>query len=294
MDFETIACFGCDTENETTSRFCETCGAPLWAPLPQDTTPEIPAPAYELWKNATDEWKKALKAGEPDILLWGHLESLLSLAISYAGSTPFPRAHAHLAIILLTLGIDAGAEREANIALGQNPNEFRAQQVRIALALNGELTQEQPQSCSPAFLYAGTGNSGDAVSSEPYESMETGNLSVVEADGGQFENSTVPTLVTEIERMLVIFRNFCDTNTDVDEYLNIADFLILSSDQIQNIPLELRAELCSAVAYTPTDMLNSEGREREVVAVLQRARRELLAFKHTPEESTARRRVAFA
>lgn len=82
----------------------------------------------------------------------GHIASLLTLAISYAGSTHFPCADADLAIVLLTLGRDAEAEREANVALEQDPNEFRAQQVRVALALNREMIREEHLSSLPPFL----------------------------------------------------------------------------------------------------------------------------------------------
>jgi hypothetical protein len=293
MDLETIACFSCGTANETTSRYCITCGAPLWAPRRQEMPDEIPEQAVELWRNATDEWKKALRADDGDVQLWGHIESLLSLALTYAGSTPFPRAHAHLAIVLLTLGMDDGAEREANIALMQDPNEFRAQQVRIALAMNGELVQEEPCSSSPAFEYPGAENL-DAISGELEQEMQGANLRLVCAEENEFDGSPRTILVTEIERMLTLFRNFCDANTDIDEYLNIAEFLTLSSDQIKELPVELRSELYSAVAYTPTDKLNCLGRGREVVAVRETARRGLFSLKEKPKQHPARRRMAFA
>jgi hypothetical protein len=291
MDLQTIACFSCDTANETTSRYCITCGAPLWAPRRQEVPAEIPEQAVELWRNATVEWKKALRADGADIQSWGHIESLLSLALTYAGSTPFPRAHAHLAIVLLTLGMDDGAEREANLALVQDPNEFRAQQVRIALAMNGELAQEEPGSSSPAFAYSGT---EDFALREPEEDVQGTSLRLVGGVESELDGSPHPILVTEIERMLTLFRNFCDTNTDIDEYLNIAEFLILSSDQIKEIPVDLRSELYSAVAYTPTDKLNCQGRGREVVTVRETARRGLFSLKEKPKQHPARRRMAFA
>ena len=293
MDFA-IACFSCDTPNDTTSRYCITCGAPLWAPRRQEMPAEIPEQAVELWRNATVEWKKALRANDADIQQWGHIESLLSLALTYAGSTPFPRAHAHLAIVLLTLGMDDGAEREANIALMQDPNEYRAQQVRIALAMNGQLVQLEPGSGAPAFAFSGAENFGDAASSELAESAPGANLRLVQAEESQPDDPAPTSLVTEIERMLTLFRNFCDANTDIDEYLNIAEFLILSSDQIKELPIELRSELYSAAAYTPTDKLNCQGRGREVVAVRERARRGLFSLKEKPKQHPARRRMAFA
>jgi hypothetical protein len=292
MDLQTIACFSCDTANETTSRYCITCGAPLWAPRRQEMPPEIPEQAVDLWRNATVEWKKALRAGDGDLQSWGHIESLLSLALTYAGSTPFPRAHAHLAIVLLTLGMDDGAEREANIALMQDPNEFRAQQVRIALAMNGELSQQEPRSSSPASAYPGADEF--AISGEPEAEAQGTGLRLVGAVESELDGSPCPTLVTEIERMLTLFRNFSDTNTDIDEYLNIAEFLILSSDQLKEIPIELRSELYSAVAYTPTDKLNSQGRGREIVAVRETARRGLFSLKEKTNPFPARRRLAFA
>ena len=294
MDLETIACFSCGTANDTTSRYCDTCGAPLWAPRRQEMPAEIPEQAVELWRNATVEWKKALRADDADVQSWGHIESLLSLALTYAGSTPFPRAHAHLAIVLLTLGMDDGAEREANIALTQDPNEFRAQQVRIALAMNGELLQEEPASESTAFAYAAAEDFGNAISTEFTAGAPGSNLRLVEYAESELDGSTPSPLVAEIERMLTLFRNFCDTNTDVDEYLNLADFLILSSDQIKELPIELRSELYSAVAYTPTDKLDCQGRGREVVAVRERARRGLFSLEQKPQQHSARRRMAFA
>jgi len=294
MDLQTIACFSCDTANDTTSRYCAACGAPLWAPRRQEMPAEIPEQAVELWRNATVEWKKALRENDADVQLWGHIESLLSLALTYAGSTPFPRAHAHLAIVLLTLGMDDGAEREANIALMQDPNEFRAQQVRIALAMNGELLQEEPESSSPAFAYSAVEDFGDATSAEFTASTPDRNLRLVESAESPLEGSTPTALVAEIERMLTLFRNFCDTNTDMDEYLNVAEFLILSSDQIRELPLELRSELYSAVAYTPTDKLDCQGRGREVVAVRERARRGLFSLEQKPKQHPARRRMAVA
>jgi hypothetical protein len=294
MDLQTLDCFSCGTANDTTNRYCDTCGAPLWAPRREEMPAEIPEQAVELWRNATVEWKKALRTNDADIQLWGHIESLLSLAITYAGSTPFPRAHAHLAIVLLTLQMDEGAEREANIALVQDPNEFRAQQVRIALAMNGDLLQEDAPSNSPASVQDDSADFGEAVASEAEERLPGRNLWLVEPAASQYDDSMPTPLVTEIERMLVLFRNFSDTNTDIDEYLNLADFLILSSDQIKEIPLELRSELYSAVAYTPTDKLDCQGRGREVVEVRERARRGLFSLEQKPKQHTARRRMAFA
>jgi hypothetical protein len=239
----------------------------------------MPADAYELWKTATDKWQSALTMREPDVILWGHIASLLMLAVSYAGSAPFPRAHAHLAIALLTLGMDAGAAREADIALAQNPVEFRAQQVRVALALSNGRESTEPHRVL------------DFASFQHQEARDDACAAPIDAG----ESAPAYALVDELERLIVLFKDFCEVNTSVDEYLNVADFLILMGDEIEEMPLaDLRAELYRAVAHTPADRLDYRGREHEVADVLKRARRGVLSFEFKREEQPTHRALQFA
>jgi len=282
MIAESIGCIECGVTNETPSHYCVACGAPLRIPEGEGQTPYLPLDSVQLWRTATFEWKNALKSDEVDVGLWGHIASLLSLAITYAGSTPFPRAHAHLAIALLTLGLDAGAEREANIALEQNPIEFRAQQVKVALALGDADVQ------------------GDSLSNVlPFrQNREDPEIIPIQEQGYCTEEeirSTPLDLVAEVEQTLSIFQAFCDANTDVDEYLNIADFLILLGDQLKDESLaSLRRDLYKLVAYTPTDKLDCRGRERQVVDILQRSREGLYSLEPGPRRVVARRRERVA
>ena len=293
MRTDDTLCSNCSLANPTTHHFCVYCGAPLWSPADQAAPSDLPADAYELWKTATDKWQSALRMREPDVILWGHIASLLMLAVSYAGSTPFPRAHAHLAIALLTLGMDAGAAREADIALAQNPIEFRAQQVRVALALsNGrEATQEHRLLDFASFRQQTVGKAGGAVCD-----AERATRALIDADDvAAGESAPGYDLTEELGRIVAIFKDFCAVNPSVDEYLNVADFLILLGNEIEEMPLaDLRAELYSAVAHTPTNLLDYRGREHQVADVLKRARRGVLSIEFKREERLAGRELQFA
>ncbi len=279
MIAESTGCVECGAMNEAPSRYCVTCGAPLWIPEGEGQASYLPRDSIQLWRTATYEWKNALRSDEVDVGLWGHIASLLSLAITYAGSTPFPRAHAHLAIALLTLGLDAGAEREANIALEQNPLEFRAQQVKAALALSD--AEVQQAGLSKVLPFRGNRENPQATAIPEQGNGMEGEVRLTPLD-----------LVAEVEQTLSMFQAFCDANTDVEEYLNIADFLILLGDQLKDESLAgLRRDLYKLVAYTPTDKLDCRGRERQVVDILQRAREGLYSLEPGPRRVVARRRV---
>lgn len=292
MSDEITICSDCGTTNKAARSFCVTCGVPLWVPEKQITTPGLPADALDTWKNAIEEWRNALRAGEPDLLFWGHIASLLTLAISYAGTRHFPRAHAHLAIILLTLERDAEAEREANIALQQNPNESRAQQVRVALALNKAISRGERFSNSFPFLHRRAGSLCARSDTNQETSVKKASVTPARARDVRLVRSDTSNLIAELEKMLAIFNFLCDTNTNVDEYLNIADFLIVVGDRMRRIPFaDWRAKLYDVVANTPTDKLNCPGREQEVEEIRQRARIGSLLFDLKPERRVSRRKT---
>lgn len=293
MTAQDTGCPDCGAANEASHRFCAACGAPLWVPATRGITNEIPANAVETWKKATDEWRNALQGEEPDVLFWGHIASLLTLAVTYAGSTHFPRAHAHLAIALLSLGRDVDAEREANLALEQDPSEFRAQQVKVVLALNRELLREERLSSLLPFLDRKGARLGDRVSAKRNGNGKPKNLKPIK-DANQVRPDSLAiksSLVDEVEKMIALFRNLCDAQTDVDEYLNVADFLIMIADGMKDMPLaDWRARLYNVVAHTPTNKLDGQGREQEIESVRQRARLGTLLFELAPEQRVARRR----
>jgi len=293
MSAEIINCSDCGAVNEAGRSFCVACGAPLWIPEKHGTTAELPANALEIWRKAIAEWKNAVKPGKPDVLAWGHITSLLTLAISYAGSTPFPRAHARLAIALLTLGRNVEAKREADIALQQDPNEFRAQQVKVALALNREKIREELLSRVPPFLCRGRARLGDAGFTNPASMSGPSLKPMTDESNVGVPGPAISSLIAELERLVTIFRNLCDSNANVDEYLNVADFLIMVGDGMREMPLaDWRARLYRIVANTPTDKLDCQGRELEVAAVRHKARLGTLLFKLKPAQRIARRRVS--
>jgi hypothetical protein len=293
MSAENFRCSDCGTAYEALRSFCDACGAPLWVPEKSCTAGDPPANALETWKKATDEWRNALTGDEPDVLFWGHIASLLTLAVTYAGSTHFPRAHAHLALALLSLGKDAEAEREANIALEQDPGEFRAHQVRVVLALNKELLREERLLGRIPFIQRrGERTGGQALNNFKRTSKYTKIDPTVDANNFNPERlSPQSNLVAELERIVVVFRSLCDGQTDVDEYLNLADFLIMVGDGMRKLPLgDWRARLYSIVANTPTDKLDYGEKDQEVEALKQRARLGSLLFELKPEQRVARRR----
>jgi len=100
-------------------------------------------------------------------------------------------------------------------------------------------------------------------------------------------------LIAELEKMMAIFNDLCGTYTDVDEYLNIADFLIAVGDRMSKMPLaDWRARLYEVVANTPTDKLNCQGRQQEVEEIRQRARIGSLLFDLKPERRLSRLKTA--
>ena len=293
MSAENVRCPDCGTTYEVVRSFCDACGAPLWVPEKSITTSEPPANALETWKKATDEWRNALTGEEPDVLFWGHIASLLTLAVTYAGNAHFPRAHAHLAIALLSLGKDIDAEREANIALEQDPSEFRALQVKVVLALNKELLREERATGLNPFARRGGERRGER--SLPHIKRNARYTKIDPTiDPSNFNPESLPSrsdLAAELERIVAVFRTLCHARTDVDEYLNLADFLIMVADGMRKMPLvDWRARLYSIVANTPTEKLSCEGREQEIEAILQRARIGSLLFELKPEQRVARRR----
>ena len=292
-DETTISCSDCGTANKAVSNFCVTCGVPLWVPEKQMSTSSLPADALEVWEKAMAEWRNAVRIGEPDLLFWGHIASLLTLAISYAGTKHFPRAHAHLAIVLLTLERDAEAEREANIALEQNPNESRAQQVRVALALNNAISRRARFSNSLPFLRRRAVSPCAKSATHQETRVKKTGLTLTRAGDVRLVRSETPNLIAELEKMMAIFNDLCGTYTDVDEYLNIADFLIAVGDRMSKMPLaDWRARLYEVVANTPTDKLNCQGRQQEVEEIRQRARIGSLLFDLKPERRLSRLKTA--
>jgi hypothetical protein len=294
MSVENVPCPDCGAANQAIRSFCDSCGAPLWVPEKQNTMGEPPANALETCKKATDEWRNALTGDEPDVLFWGHIASLLTLAVTYAGNTYFPRAHAHLAIALLSLGKDADAEREAKIALEQDPTEFRAQQVRVVLELNKELLREERMSGLIPFVHRrgerpGTQSLPSLKRNARYSKLDPTTIAAYDANPECL--SAQSSLEAELERIVILFRTLCDGKTDVDEYLNLADFLIMAADGMRKMPFaDWRVRLYSIVANTPTEKLGGEEREQEIEAIRQRARIGTLLFELKPEQRIARRR----
>jgi tetratricopeptide (TPR) repeat protein len=189
----------------------------------------------------------------------------LALAIHRAGAS-FPSAHAMLAVILYELDDVERAEHHAEIALQQDESEFRAQLVKVELALG-----------STEAVKLGLGNFIHLKGS--FDDMYFG--SVGKTIGSLVAKGraslTQWNLKGELQKLAQSFRHNCKTNEDVDEYLFMAGTLIAIADVIADIPmLGDRPDLYAVVVDTSTDNLDQSGREEEVIRMKHKAEGRLL------------------
>ena len=272
---EMSRCGNCDLPNEDVHSFCVSCGAPLWTPTKPAGSIKPPADAVALWSHAMQEWRYALTLGEPDRLFWEHIASLLSLALDYCRGAPFPRAHCHLAIVHLTLGNNTQALSEATIALQEDPQEFRAQQVRVALALDKVRDSNRRSWLASPGMFSRKG-------SEPAPKAEGKSRGAnLERSHGSIERLD---LGSEVVRIVDMFNHMCASPLDVGDYLNLADFMICVAEEIKSMRVgDLWVTLVDSVANSLTDKLDCRGKEDEVTQIVQRARLAHRSLDRAPE-----------
>lgn len=200
--------------------------------------------------------------------------SELALAIQTAGS-PFARAHANLAMILNDLGKDRTAEWHANRALQINANEFRAQLVKIDLALTGVRVVKLRATDFVHGEGSNKANLGDAVTDMVFGSVfgtigkTTGSLFAA-ASASSSQNK----FKDETKRLITIFKNLCVSLSDQDEYLYMTDVLIGLGDLIFNEDSlkDTRNNLYQVAATVSAPNLNQTGREQEIQDLKRRAK----------------------
>jgi hypothetical protein len=198
--------------------------------------------ARELFEQALTEWDNT-KESNQDEKLRRDIASLLSTAIQKADA-PFPRAHSLLSIFLCDLGQEREAAIEAELALNEDPNEFRAQLVKIDIAWKGTKIKklgigdflQQEKSFEAALL----------------ASAMKGVFSVLAAASAI---ATQAVLNTEFDRLVKIFRYICSTNTDAEEFSFMAQRLIDIGDMLIKIPMSTRPNLYLEVVNAPIDLL---------------------------------------
>ena len=188
------------------------------------------------------------------------IASELALAIHTAGA-PFPRAHSLLAVVLNDLKDDKRALYHAQQALQYQPNEFRAQLVKIDVGLKDvKILNLKP---------------GDFIELKgSFENMALGTIG--RGIGALIATGTAglsqASFMLEVQKLATIFTNLSQTNTDVDEYLFMANTLLGLGDLIVNTPIITgRPDLYKLVADTPTETLDSADRSDEVRDVKRKA-----------------------
>lgn len=195
--------------------------------------------ALECFNQAWDLWEGSQK-NQQSATLKRRMIDLLLQAIRKAGA-PFPRAHSWIALFLEELGDEKQAMEHASFALLQNPNEFRAQMVKVDCALKGARFKPQ-DSVNPV--------------------------------------SPQGSLRFELLRLIQIFRNNCQANPDADEFLYMADMLILYGNFIEKIPLSGgRPNLYAEIIHAPIDSLIPCEREADIQEVRAKAENLAARFK---------------
>ena len=245
----------------------EKASPPPPAPSPTIQSTEPSTEAIEHFNRAIDKWNNTEESKRDDNLR-RDICAELALAIKKA-SAPLPRAHALLAMFLNDLGDDKNAAYHANIALQQNPDEFRAQLVRIDVALKGvKVTKVRGR---------------DLIEfSGGFDNMYWGTVGRLFGAGisSLSSRSTQASFKNEVVRLAQIFKNVCKTNTDVDEYLMMAQALIALGDFIKDVPMPGgRPNLYLEVLSAPTEQLDKVGQEEKILEVRRMAEGRSLLFK---------------
>lgn len=270
---EWMRCPFCGRKNFVDRAECEYCHCSLKIPLFGQPSRE----AEEHFQRAIEKWNGAKNDNADDILKLD-VASELALAIKKANA-PFPRAHAYLAMILNDMGNDADAERHANIALLQNPNEFRAQLIKIDTALKGvKIVKLRPGDFVHVEDY-GRGDMAEKVVGTALVSLvgtATKSLASVLAAGSA--SATQNNFRREAEKLIAIFRNVCVSNTDAKEYLMMGETLVALGDMIKETPQlrDVRRMLYTEVISVSIENLESQGHEKGIANTRTKAEGRLL------------------
>ena len=242
---------------------------------------ELPQEAKNIYNRALDIFAAAQRNNKVDRKFWEEYAGLMTLAIKKSESVPFPEAHRELGRALMVLGKNTDAERELNIALLQDPNAWDAQLYKVAIY--SEKIRELPG--AKDFVHVDTQRySGDAAGSFAGNVIASvlGTLGKAAISGVQAANavSTHNTFKAEVEKLITMCKNFCETNTDVDTYLSMAGTLIELGDEVRRMPLTgPPPNLYDAVVSLPTAKLDATGREQEISDIRNKAEGKSLLLK---------------
>jgi len=263
-----LKCPNCTTINPATNSVCKQCGINLKSAI--ETAMVV---AQEHFANAIAMLRSA-DEGKIDDALKLNAASEVALAIKKS-SAPFPSAHALLATLWNELGNDDRAELHADIALKENPYEFRAQLIKIDLTLKGvKIINLRPGD----FVYFDRENYGkDAVDQVFGKVVGSAFGTVSKSIGTIFAaGSAVASqnkFVNEVEKLISIYKINCAKETDRDEYLMMAETMLGLADMLFKEPSmrSIRNKVWMAVAETVPVKLYQAGNDKEIQNVRRRA-----------------------
>lgn len=189
--------------------------------------------------------------------------SLLSIVVTRA-EQEFPLARSILALVLTDLKDYKAAEQHANIALKRNPNDFRAQFVKVRIAsVNMKVLKQEGVMGVLDLLSQGT---------------------AATLIGGGMVLTSQMKFKDEVIRLLTIFRQLCATTIPATEFtyllerlFDIANFISENRASIPSGKVNVYAEIANA----PTNkvVFDSEAERKEAQRLIRLAQGYSLSFK---------------
>ncbi len=213
---------------------------------------DISQEAIRCYEKAMDSWGDST-IGQLDDDKKRNIAALLALAIKKAGC-PFPLAESKLSLFMYSLGDAKEAVRYADLALQHDADSLTGQFVRVATSLDSLRVKKLG---AGDFLADGGSLTGSVIAS--------GIKSFFSIMGAGAAASTQVNCKGEILKLVEIYRRVCKTTTDVDEYIQMSQFLIAIGDGIKDIPfVGGRPNLFIEVVNAPITQLETNGREQDI------------------------------
>lgn len=163
----------------------------------------------------------------------------------------------------------------------QDPNDWNAQFYKVAIY--SEKIRELPG--AKDFVHVDTKRySGDAAGSFAANVigsiLGTAGKAAIGAIGAGIAVSTHSSFKEEVEKLITMSKNLCESNTDVNTYLEMAETLIELGDEVRKMPLTgTRPNLYDAVVSLSTAKLDQAGREQDIIDIRNKAAGKSLLLK---------------
>lgn len=179
----------------------------------------------------------------------------MALAVKKAGG-PYPRAYGKLGLALLLTGDQKGAEQNIKTALEQDTNEIISRIARVIIVLNGHRAMNIASSSDISGMIIG-----------PLISFG-------------FAADSHGKIRQQIRGLVEAWRHLTKNENDVEEWLAVANFLIIIGDHIGEIQMiGGRPNLYIEVVNAPWDRLDKTNHEKEISDIRRKAEGRALLFK---------------